>query len=131
MYNFTQKIIKQFFFAQLHVSTCPEMLLMELLIWQGNGQVFSWPTLISVLLMLEQYRYPNNSTPKNDFSQTPSNSTRLQTFEKKDLTTCLPFSLQRGESSYVSWIKKYNCYHQISFCYPKNLGLALVIMNSM
>ena len=26
MVNFTQKIIKQFFFAELHVSTCPEML---------------------------------------------------------------------------------------------------------
>ena len=26
MVNFTQKIIKQFFFAQLHVNTCPEML---------------------------------------------------------------------------------------------------------
>ena len=26
MVNFTQKIIKQFFFAQLHLSTCPEML---------------------------------------------------------------------------------------------------------
>ena len=26
MVNFIQKNIKQFFFAQLHVSTCPEML---------------------------------------------------------------------------------------------------------
>ena len=61
------KNYKTVFFAQLHVSTCPKLLLMELPIWQGNGQVFSCSTLISVLLMLEQYGWPNTSTPKNDF----------------------------------------------------------------
>ena len=63
--EFYTKNYKIIFFAQLHVS--PEMLLMELPVWQGNGQVFSCSTLNSVLLMLEQYRCPNTSTSKNYF----------------------------------------------------------------
>lgn len=39
-------------------------------------------------------------------------------------------SLHR-ESSYVSGIEEYNYYHEISFCHPGNLGLALVLVNSM
>ena len=43
----------------------------ELPVWQGNRHVFSCSGLHSVLLLLEQYRCPNTSTPKIDFSLTP------------------------------------------------------------
>ena len=62
---------KTIFLAQLHVSTCPKMLLMELPIWQGDGNVFLCTTLNSVLLIPEQYGCANTSTPQNDFFLTP------------------------------------------------------------
>ena len=44
--------------------------------------------------------------------------------------TCLPFSLQRIESTFSASLKKYNYYHKIPFYHPENLGLALVIINA-
>ena len=62
---------KIIFFAQLHVSTCPRNVGIELSIRQGNEHVFSCSMLNLMLLMLKQYECPNTSTPKNDFSLTP------------------------------------------------------------
>ena len=116
---------------------------MELTKWQENEHKFSCTTLNWLLLMLEQYGCPNTSTAKNYFSLTPffSNSDShfmslrvslsFANIWNKDVKLCLPLSLQHGEISCASWVKKYNYYREISFCHPKNLGLRRVIINSM
>ena len=58
--EFYAKNYKTIFLAQLQVSICPEMLLMELSISQRSGHVFSCSTLNSVMLMLEQIKHINN-----------------------------------------------------------------------
>ena len=47
------------------------------------------------------------------------------------METLLHFRPQHGEKKYVSGIKKYYYYSEISFCRPKNLPLALVLFDSV